>query len=146
MTVGKLLDKLGQQLTTCRAEDTIQVGAAMLTTRRIGAIPVCDENNSLVGIISERDIVHAFSRSGCGLQGMRVGQVMSTDVVSCEPNDSLEEARTLLRRHHIRHLPVVEQSMVVGILSIRDLLDTSLEATGVEFRTLKDDPVSAALN
>lgn len=146
MTVRKLLDKLGQQLTTCRPEDTIYVGAAILMARGIGALPVCDENDSLVGIISERDIVHAFAHSGCGLQGMRVSQVMSTDVVSCEPNDSLEKARTLLRRHRIRHLPVVERGMVLGILSIRDLLDASLEETGLEYNVLKDNSIAAPLS
>ena len=146
MTVRKLLDKLGQQLTTCRPEDTLYVGAAILTARGIGALPVCDDNDSLVGIISERDIVNAFARSGCGLQGMLVSQVMSTDIVSCKPDDSLEEALTLLRRHRIRHLPVMERDMVLGFLSIRDLLDTSLEKTGLEFNAQKDNANSAPVN
>lgn len=123
MSVRKLLDSLGQELTTCRPDDTIYVGAATLTTRGIGAVPVCDDDDSLVGIISERDIVHAFANSGCGLQGMKVREVMSTDVVSCSPDDSLDEARVLMREHRIRHLPVVVQGAVVGIISIRDLLD-----------------------
>lgn len=146
MKVRELLDKLGQTLTVCHSDDTIQVGAAILTSRRIGALPVYDESDSLVGIISERDIVHAFVHSGCGLQGMRVGEVMSTNVICCGPDDSLEKARSLLRTHRIRHLPVVEENMVMGILSIRDLLDSGVEGARREFSSVQDNVIPAPPN
>ena len=146
MTVRKLLDNLGQQLTICRPEDTILLVTSILSTRDIGALPVCDENDNLVGIVSERDIVNAFARSGCRLRGLKVGRVMSTNVISCAPDDSLEKIRTLLRRHRIRHLPVIERGLVLGILSIRDLLDTSLEETRLEFNASKGDAIAASLS
>jgi CBS domain-containing protein len=98
----------------------------------------------VVGIISERDVVHAFVRSGRGLQGMRVSLVTSTDIVSCEPDDSLVKARTLLHRHRIRRLPVVEHGTVLGILSIRDLLDTSLQQTGLKANAWNDNVIIVA--
>lgn len=125
MKVRKLLDQLDQRLTTCGPEDTIYVAAAILTTRGIGVLPVCDEDGAMVGIISERDVVNAFARSGGGLQGMRVSRAMSTDVVTCSLEDSLEKVETMMRTNGVRHIPVVEEGNVIGIVSIRDLLATS---------------------
>ena len=125
MKVRKLLDQLDQHLTTCGPEDTIYAAAAILSTRGIGALPVCDENEVMVGIISERDVVNAFAQSGGGLRGMRVSRAMSADVVTCKPEDTLEKVETLMRTHGVRHIPVVEQGDVIGVISIRDLLATS---------------------
>lgn len=143
MTVGKILEKLGQQLATCRPEDTVQTVATVLTTKGIGALPVCDERGAMVGIVSERDLVKAFARRGNGNNSLRVRDIMTRDVISCSPVDTPAHAGALLQKHRFRHLPVVSDNNVVGILSIRDLLETRLEETELEVGVLKDSVIAA---
>lgn len=143
MTVGKILEKLAQQLATCRPEDTVQTVATLLTMKGIGALPVCDEQGVMVGIISERDLVAAFAHSGGQSSILRVRDIMTQDVISCSPDDVPAHARLLLQKHRFRHLPVVQDDNVVGILSIRDLLETRLEETELEVSVLKDSVIAA---
>lgn len=143
MTVGNMLEKLEQQLATCRPEDTVQTVATILTTKCIGALPVCDERGAMVGIISERDLVTAFARRGGEINSLRVRDIMTTDVISCSPDDVSAHARALLQKHGFRHLPVLHKRNVVGILSIRDLLETRLEETELEVNVLKDSVIAA---
>ena len=143
MDVGTLLENLSQQIATCRPEDTMQTVATVLAAKRIGALPVCDETGAMVGIVSERDFVTAFAQSGAAAAGLRVRDVMTKNVISCGPDDSLDEARAILRKHRFRHLPVVDGSVMIGILSIRDLLETSLEESQFEVNVLKDSVIAA---
>lgn len=143
MEVGKLMDTLGQQLATCRPEDTIQTVATVLATKGVGALPVCNEKGEMVGIISERDLVKAFARSGNEVGTLRVRDVMTTNVISCSPRDSLDDARALLQKHRFRHLPVLRSGKIVGIISIRDLLETRLEETALEVNVLRDSVIAA---
>jgi len=143
MTVGKILEKLNQQIATCRPEDTMQTVATILTAKRIGALPVCDERGDMVGIISERDIVTAFSTRGGKIKTLRVRDAMTSDVISCTGDDTLEQARALLQTYRFRHLPVMDDGKLAGILSIRDLLETRLEETELEVNVLKDSVIAA---
>jgi len=143
MTVGKVLGVLEQTLATCRPEDTLQTLATVLTAKGIGALPVCDEQGGMVGIVSERDIVMAFANKGGIVSSLQVRDVMTKDVISCSLDDTLAHARGLLQKHRFRHLPVVQGSNVVGILSIRDLLEIRLEETELEVNVLKDSVLAA---
>lgn len=143
MTVGNILEKLGQKLATCRPEDTIQTVATILTTKGIGALPVCDEQGGMVGIVSERDLVVAFAREGGKTGSLQVRDIMTSNVISCGPHDTSAHARELLQKYRFRHLPVVQDSTIVGILSIRDLLETRLEETELEVNVLKDSVIAA---
>jgi CBS domain-containing protein len=143
MKVGKLLEDLGQQLTTCRPEDTLQTVATVLTAKGVGALPVCDENRGMVGIVSERDLVKVFAHRGGETGTLRVRDIMTTNVICCSPEDSLEDARALLQRHRFRHLPVLRSGKIAGIISIRDLLETRLEETALEVNVLRDSVIAA---
>lgn len=143
MTVGELLNKLEQKLVTCRPEDTVQTVSTILTTRGIGALPVCDKEGAMVGIVSERDVVRAFAQRGAGITDLKIRDIMTQNVVSCESADSPAEARALLKQHGFRHLPVIDDDAIAGILSIRDLLETRLEETELEVNVLKDSVIAA---
>lgn len=110
-------------LVVCRPEDTVQTAAVILHTKYIGAMPVMDENNRLVGMFGERDIVRAFATRQPKLESMQVSELMSRNVISCKPECTVLEAMAQMKRHRIRHLPVLEGGKVVGIVSIRDTLD-----------------------
>lgn len=144
MTVDKVLNKLGQDLVTCRPEDTVETFAQLLAKHRIGAMPVRDLNGNLVGIVSERDIVRAFAKSGGDdIRTLIVHDIMTDRVFTVEPSDSMERARKLMAQHGVRHLPVVNDRKIVGILSIRDMLETRLEETELERNVLRDNVIAA---
>jgi CBS domain-containing protein len=143
MSVGDIIGKLNQQLTTCRPTDTVQTVATLLTAKRIGALPVCDESGRMVGIVSERDIVTAFAQRGGEVGGLSVRDIMTRDVVSCKRDDTLDHAREVLHNHRFRHLPVVEGGQVIAMLSIRDLLESCLMVTEMEKNVLKDTVIAA---
>ncbi len=95
--------------------------AESLAADEVGALAVI-ENGSLVGVISERDIVRQIA-AGADLEHKRASEMMSIDPVTVGPGDALSRAAHLMREADVRHLPVVEDGSVVGILSIRDVFD-----------------------
>ena len=122
MLIRDFIKKRGP-VVTCRPEDSIADAADVLAEKRIGVMPVLDSHYKLVGMLSERDVVRAFSRNKTGFPTLKVGDVMSKDVVSCAPGNSHVDAANLMRRNRIRHLPVLEEEMLVGLISVRDMLE-----------------------
>jgi CBS domain-containing protein len=108
-------------------------------THKIGAMPVCELSTRMVGIISERDLVRAFARADWSeMQFIRARDVMTTHIMSCAPEDSMRRAQDLMRANHIRHLPVVKDGHVLGMLSMRDTLDLRLRESEDEMNVLRD--------
>ncbi len=138
MNVETILKDHEGQLITCRPEDTIETVAVILTSMKIGALPVRDGNRKLVGIISERDIVRGFSEKGAAVVELMVGDLMSSDVATCKPTDSIKAVIEVMSRRHIRHLPVVEDGDLLDILSQRDVMKSRLELTELETNVLRD--------
>ena len=100
----------------------------------------------MVGIISERDLVRTFATTAFSeLGNLRVNDVMTTHVKSCGSDDDMHAAEQLMRRHHFRHVPVVDGGRVVGMLSIRDTQSLRLQETEDEVHVLRD-VVAAARN
>lgn len=144
MNVESVLNRLGQNVVTCRPEDTVETFAQLLASNRIGAMPVRDMNGNMVGIISERDIVRAFARTdGTHVRSLLVRDIMTERVVTVEPSDTMDKARQLMTKHSVRHLPVVQGGKIVGILSIRDMLEVRLEETELERNVLRDSVIAA---
>jgi len=143
MKVGEFLKHSGQQLVTCKPDDSVEAAAKLLHAHSIGAMPVCESGARLVGILSERDLVRAFATRGCDLRGLRVRDLMTAKVVSCGPNEDMQIAQDLMRKNRFRHLPVVEAGRVLGILSIRDTLATRLQESELEINVLRDVVVAA---
>ena len=110
-------------LISCRPEDTVQTAAVILHSKYIGALPVMDDQNRLVGMFGERDIVRAFATRQPKLESMLVSSLMARNVITCKPENTVLEAMALMKRHKIRHLPVCEGGKVTGMVSIRDTLD-----------------------
>ncbi len=125
-------------LISCRPEDTVQTAAVILHTKYIGAMPVMDEQNRLVGMFGERDIVRAFANRLPKLESMRVSELMATNVITCKPENTVLEAMALMKRHKIRHLPVVEGGKVLGIVSIRDTLDVLRQNAELNAAVMRD--------
>jgi CBS domain-containing protein len=106
----------------------------------IGAMPVCELGSPhMVGIISERDLVRAFARTDWSeMQYIRARDVMATWIVTCDAEDSMRRAQELMTTNHIRHLPIVKDGRVQGMLSMRDTLALALRESEDETNVLRD--------
>jgi CBS domain-containing protein len=104
---------------TDRADDTLAEAARKMWEQQTGSLLVM-EGEELLGIITERDVLKAVA-TGTALEGVPISEVMTKDVVTAHPGTSLREAAAVMTEKWIRHLPVVERGLVVGILSQRDL-------------------------
>jgi CBS domain-containing protein len=143
MKVGDYLNKMKQRIITCRAEDTVTTAATLLSSNRIGAMPVRGDKGDLIGIISERDLVRALSHTAEQIAAMRVQDLMSSRVVTCTPDDTMAKACQLMNQHNFRHLPVVQDGRIVGVVSIRDGLAYRLEQSELEKNILRDNVIAA---
>lgn len=107
---------------TTRPHDSLDVPARLMWDCDVGVVPVVDEENHIVGIITDRDICMAACHQGLPLREIEVQRAMSADVVSVTPTATLAQAEELMREHQIRRLPVCDaQGTLVGILSLNDL-------------------------
>ena len=122
MRVSDVLRSNQQTLATCIPEESIASICTRLSALNIGAFPVCDAQGTLVGIISERDVVRAFAKDGARLAERRVRDLMTRDVVTCGHDTTMLDAEKLMNKHRVRHLPVTEGARLVGMLSIRDVM------------------------
>ena len=144
MQVADFLRQSHQKLVTCLPDDTLQVVANAMYAHGIGAMPVCEAGTRMVGIISERDLVRVFARSDLSeLQYLRARDVMTSRVMTCRTHDTMQAAQEIMRAQHFRHLPVVDGSKVVGMLSLRDTLALRLIESEQEVNLLRDLAVTA---
>jgi len=144
MKIGELLKNLRQRLVTCRQDDTLETIAKAMHTHAIGAIPVCEMGNRIVGIISERDLVRTLATTDWAeLTYIRVRDVMTPQPKSCNIDDDIHDAEQLMRKFNFRHVPVLENNRVIGMLSIRDMQALRLQESANEINLLRDAVVAA---
>ncbi len=127
MKVGDILrNRKGTRIITIRMHETVETAARLLRTENISALVVKDvcrtEGNVAVGMFTERDVVRAVAEHGAAGIALKVAALISVQqLVSCSSSDTLEHVRDLMRDHHIRHLPVIDDQTLVGVISIRDI-------------------------
>ena len=119
---------------TVGADETIYVALKKLVDNNIGALPVCDENGVLLGIISERDILREFLGHGSSVRRTKVKDVMTKEVVVGTLEDDLDYAAFVMKKKRIRHLPIVIGQKLESIVSIRDIVDMQLGEAEAEIR------------
>ena len=144
MTVRDVLAKRDRDPITCRPEDTVQSAATLMSSNRIGAMPVQDGEGRVVGMISERDIVRAFSTHSARLIDLLVSDLMTREVITCTSDSPIREAMQTMSTKRIRHLPVFENGKFVGVVSIGDTLANMLESLKMEANVLRDIAISRA--
>lgn len=134
MIVEDILKNKGASVVTVTAGSTLEEVAKRLTYHGIGAIVVVADEDSdrMVGIISERDIVRLAAGQGAAALSMRANAAMTERVVTCSREDTIDEVISLLSREKIRHVPVFEHEKLVGMLSIRDIIENRLDEQAME--------------
>ena len=121
MQISEVVSELGQVDTYCCESDLSLLDAAkILNKNKIGALPVVDDDYGLVGVISERDIVRCIAERADEFFGSSVEMAMSSKVITCTPDDQVEDVYKRLIANRIRHIPVVEDGELSVMLSIRD--------------------------
>ena len=135
--VSTVLDCKGYRVVTVSPEASVASVARVLVTHRIGAAPVVDDNGFLLGIISERDVVRGISEHGDEALRYRAEQLMTREVRTCSLRDQLNDIMQVMTLQRIRHLPVVENGMLQGIVSIGDVVKQRLDELQLETEELR---------
>ena len=144
MTVAGILKHKGDHIIAVRPTDSIARVATVLTERRIGAVLVRDAADQLLGIVSERDIVHALAAHGMSTLDMTAGQLMTRVLHTVSPHTTVPEAMSLMTEQRIRHLPVLEDGHLVGLVSIGDIVKARVMQQECEVDSLKAYVAGAA--
>jgi CBS domain-containing protein len=126
MKVGDILRKKTARIATVRMNETVAIAAQLMRASNVSALVVKDvvrtEGNTAAGMFTERDIVRAIADHGAAAINMKISQLISVQrLVSCTSADTLEDVRHLMNKHHIRHLPVIDNYSLIGVISIRDI-------------------------
>ncbi len=135
--VSAVLKLKGHDVVTVAPHQTVASVVKMLTQNRIGAVPVINESGQLVGIISERDIIRAISEHAEAVLTLHVEQLMTRDVRTCSSEDRLVDLMQVMTLQRVRHLPVVQNGALHGIVSIGDVVKQRLEEVQVEVEELQ---------
>ena len=136
MNVAAILRQKGRAVTTASPAATLLEVANKLAAKRIGAVVGVGARGEVAGIVSERDIIRALAASGEGCLGRPVGEIMTRQVVTCQEADTLDELMAMMTARRFRHLPVVTDEALVGIVSIGDVVkhrvaEVEMEATAM---------------
>ncbi len=138
MHVSDILKTKGADVVATRPEETIAATARLLATHRIGAVLVKDAEGGIIGIISERDIVVMVASDGAAALDCKVEDCMTRDVISCVPGDTISAVMAQMTAQRIRHLPVLDDGALAGMISIGDVVKCRLEETQHEVDALRD--------
>lgn len=121
MTIATILVGKGREVISVTARQSVGEAIAVLAERRVGALPVMD-GDAVAGIFSERDVIHAIAAHGAAALDRSVGEVMTAPAITVGPDEPAIGALSLMTRRRVRHLPVIEDGRVIGLVSIGDLV------------------------
>ncbi len=137
MFVSDILSRKGGLVYTVTPGTTVAQIAQQLGARRIGSVLVMEDTDKVAGIVSERDLVCAVSRHGTAALDLEARQVMTRDVVTCHPDDSIDQVMQTMTTGRFRHLPVVDRGELLGLVSIGDVVKARLEEARHESDALR---------
>lgn len=137
MKVEDILVHKGNDVISVDKSATLGEAAQILEAHNIGAVLVTGKGKAPEGILSERDIVRQVARAGPDALSRAVGACMTSDVRSCASGDSIDDIMGLMTNHRIRHMPVVDQGTVIGMISIGDVVKRKINHAEQEAEALK---------
>jgi len=138
MFISDVLRTKGYHVVRTNPADSVELAVRKLAEHRIGALVVEDRWMKPVGIFSERDFINAVARNGAAVLGFQVQQLMSTPILSCRSSDRVDAVLATMTIARIRHLPVIEDKELKGIVSIGDLVKHRLDEKELEASVLRD--------
>jgi CBS domain-containing protein len=138
VTVRGILKAKGRAIVTADPSNTLQRIAKLINEHRIGAVVILEGGDRPVGIVSERDIVNALAAFGAATLDMPAADVMSRSLLTCTPDDGADELLRRMTNCRVRHLPVVEEGRLTGIISIGDVVKLTMDKATAEVGLLRD--------
>ena len=138
MDVKALLDTKGADVATVEPDATVTAAVEKLQKAGVGALVVSSDGSSIVGILSERDIVRAIASHGAGVLDKSVDSIMTAKVRTCDLGANIRDIMSEMTTSRFRHLPVVKDGQLCGIISIGDVVKNRLEELETETSTLRD--------
>ncbi len=137
MIVSAILKVKGREVETAPSTATLMQIADTLAKRRIGAVVVVDDDRRVAGIVSERDIIRVLAKSGPQVLSSPASSVMTRNVISCGETDTLDQLMNAMTTGRFRHLPVTKDGVLVGIVSIGDVVKYHLSEVQMEASAMK---------
>jgi len=137
MNVAAILRNKGNAIETVRPDRSVLQACARLTELGIGALVVSTDGHRVDGIISERDVIRHLARAGADILDLSVADIMIREVVTCTSEDNIAHLMETMTDHRIRHLPVVEDGALIGLVSIGDVVKHRIRETEQEAEALK---------
>jgi CBS domain-containing protein len=138
MNVEHILAAKGRDVLTIEPDRTLAEAARALTERKIGAVVVTDAGRAVLGILSERDIVRAVAREGAAALDHPVSRYMTGKVVTCTGHSSINELMEVMTERKFRHVPIVENGRLAGIISIGDVVKHRVAEIEAEHQALRE--------
>ena len=142
MSVESILKKKGADVATIAPDVSARRAANWLHAKNIGSL-VVTSSGAVLGLISEREIVHAIARYGDAATAMPVSEIMRRGVITVSPAETVSHVMNLMTRHRVRHMPVVADGKLVGIISIGDVVKYRLDDLELENNVLRDALIAA---
>ena len=138
MQISQLLRRKGREVATIDSSESVRAALGVLADKGIGALVVSSDGRRIDGILSERDVARGLHERGAGLLAEPVSSVMTAQVHTCSPNMSVHDLARTMTDHRVRHVPVVADGVLVGIVSIGDVVKARLDELEDERRQLVD--------
>lgn len=138
MTAQRILDRKGATTVTIPAATSVKEAAETLSRHNIGALVVSEDGLRVEGLFSERDLAHGIAEEGPDFVNKPVGDVMTTAVETCKPGDTIHEMLAKMTNKRIRHLPVVNEGQLAGMVSIGDVVKLRLDELAVEAEAMRN--------
>ncbi|MFI7704719.1 CBS domain-containing protein [Nonomuraea sp. NPDC049480] len=138
MLIGTILRNKGSDVTTVAPESSVRELLAELAEHNIGAVVVSTDGVTIAGIVSERDVVRHLHDRGAAVLEEPVSAIMTTDVRTVGPGDNVDALRQIMTTQRFRHMPVVQNGRLVGIVSIGDVVKSAIEELETEKASLVD--------
>jgi CBS domain-containing protein len=137
MTVAAILKEKKPGVITANATDSVETACQILADKSIGAVLVLRPDGSIAGILSERDIVRGMAMVGADILQQNVDSIMTKNVMICSSKDTVEDIMHLMTKRRIRHLPVVDNGRLTGMISIGDVVKRRIANTEMEAEALR---------
>lgn len=137
MSIAHILNDKGREVITAKPDSSVSEVALLLTKHDIGAVVISNDKATVLGIVSERDIVREISKNGSEALQLRAADIMTTNVYTSRPDDRETELMALMTERHIRHVPVMQDGRLAGMISIGDVVKQRIEEIEREAAEMK---------
>ena len=138
MNISQILNAKGRAVSTARPDATLSEIIGKLAEKKIGAIVIVGDNGKVAGIVSERDIIRRLGVAGAAALDEPVSSAMTATVITCHESSTLEEMMEVMTQGRFRHVPVIEEGSLVGIVSIGDVVKHHVAEVEMEVTAMRD--------